>query len=275
MRSEIGQAGPLLALASHFTAYSRRGRPSGQLPRLESRFDSLEFLIRVGNNLGKWIAMYGMINQAILEFLCEEYGTERSDAVRARAACEEKNFASMQQYPDEVSYALIGAASEILGEPADVILDKVGEYWVGFALRSDYADLLWMAGRTLPEVLQNLDHLHTRIGQSFQQMEPPSFWCDDITEGSLVLHYASERAGLGPMVIGLVRGLGRMLGYETKTEPVATESEESMKFLVQFVESQEVQGFSNDRSTAPEEAGRPVKAGESIRDRGTGLHTRS
>ena len=178
-----------------------------------------------------------MINQAILEYFREQHGAETADAVRARALCEQTQFGSMTQYPDEISFALIGAAAEILGQPAAAILEDVGEYWIEFALRSDYADLLQMAGRTLPEVLQNLDHLHAILGQSFPNLKPPSFWCDEITERSLVLNYASDRAGLGPMVPGLVRGLGRMLGYKTTIEPVATESGESMEFAVQFMAS--------------------------------------
>jgi hypothetical protein len=192
-----------------------------------------------------------MINQAILEYLREQHGAETTDAVRARALCEQTQFGSMTQYPDEMSYALIGAAAEILGQPSATILEGVGEYWVEFALRSDYADLLRMAGRTLPEVLQNLDHLHARLGQSFADLNPPSFWCDEITERSLVLNYASDRAGLGPMVPGLVRGLARMLGCKTTIEPVATESGESMKFLVRILTvKSRVQRHSAAESTA-------------------------
>ena len=146
--------------------------------------------------------MYGMVNQAILEYFREEYGAEILDSVRSRAGCEGTEFASMTQYPDEVSGQLIGAAAEVLGQPAEAVLEQVGEYWVGFALRSDYGDLLRIAGSSLPEVVQNLDQLHTRVGQAFADLKPPSFWCDEVTEGSLVLHYVSERTGFEPMVVG-------------------------------------------------------------------------
>ena len=144
--------------------------------------------------------MYGMVNQAILEYICEVYGDDSRAAVLAAAGSETLQFESMTQYPDEVSYALIGAAAEFLGQPAEAILGKLGEYWVGFALRSDYGDLLRMAGQSLPEILQNLNQLHTRVGQAFADLKPPSFWCDEVTEKSLVLYYASERVGLEPIL---------------------------------------------------------------------------
>ena len=68
--------------------------------------------------------MYGMINQAILEYFRDQHGAETADEVRAHALCEQTQFGSMTQYPDEISYALIGAAAEILGQPADDLMGK-------------------------------------------------------------------------------------------------------------------------------------------------------
>jgi hypothetical protein len=39
-------------------------------------------------------------------------------------------------------------------------------------------------------------------------LRPPSFTVRDETPTSLTLHYYSERAGLAPLVVGLLRGLG-------------------------------------------------------------------
>ncbi len=178
--------------------------------------------------------MYGMVNQAILEYFHEEYGAEILDAVRTRAGFEGTEFARMTQYPDEVSVQLIVAAAETLEQPAEALLEQVGAYWVEFALRSDYGELLRLAGSTLPEIVQNLNHLHTRVGQAFADLKPPSFWSDEVTERSLVLHYASDREGLEPMVAGIVRGLGRMLDVETKVELIATEPAKPSRFLVHF-----------------------------------------
>ncbi len=93
-------------------------------------------------------------------------------------------------------------------------MEAFGEHWVLYTAREGYGELLSMGGRDLPTFLQNLDNLHTRVGLSFPELRPPSFHCSDLAPGSLRLHYYSTRAGLGPMVLGLVKGLGIMLHQE-------------------------------------------------------------
>ena len=41
---------------------------------------------------------------------------------------------------------------------------------------------------------------------------PPSFECGRKEDGTIVLRYFSERAGLSPLVIGLLRGLAQRFG---------------------------------------------------------------
>ena len=40
-------------------------------------------------------------------------------------------------------------------------------------------------------------------------LEPPSFDVETISECELRLYYSSKREGLNPMVLGLVKGLGK------------------------------------------------------------------
>ena len=154
--------------------------------------------------------MYGMVNRAIEQFIKEKHGMDTWERVASKADVQEE-FLSMEQYPDSASVNLVVGLSEVTAETPSQILADIGEYWVMFAHNSEYGDLLDMAGDTLPEVLANLDEMHMRVGQSFDELKPPSFWVSDLTEDSLILHYASERDGLAPMVVGLVRGLGQLL----------------------------------------------------------------
>lgn len=52
---------------------------------------------------------------------------------------------------------------------------------------------------------QNLDALHDHLGTLYPGMRAPSFRCTEETDGSLILHYYSERPGLEHIVIGIVR----------------------------------------------------------------------
>jgi Haem-NO-binding len=106
----------------------------------------------------------------------------------------------------------VTAASEALGLPEETILEEFGEYWTVYTAEAGYGPLLQFAGTSLFDFLQNLDNMHTRVALIFPELEPPSFWCSEITLQSLRLHYRSARPGLAPLVLGLVKGLGKRFG---------------------------------------------------------------
>ena len=70
----------------------------------------------------------------------------------------------------------------------------------------------------MAEFLANLDNLHSRVGLVCPHLRPPSFSCTDVTEDSLTLHYFTDRDGLAPMVIGLLKGVGARLGTTIAVE---------------------------------------------------------
>ena len=166
--------------------------------------------------------MYGLVNKAIEDLVCSRFGEECFETIKAKAGVDIDVFMCMEQYPDAITYQLVAAASEVLGVAGEDILRSFGEYWVLYTAQAGYGDLLKMAGRTLPEVLANLDNLHTRVALTFPHLQPPSFWCTDVQPGSLRLHYRSVREGLAPLVMGLVKGLGDKL--QTSVEIVQTAS---------------------------------------------------
>ena len=94
------------------------------------------------------------------------------------------------------------------------LLQAFGEFWILYTAREGYGELLDMSGQSFEEFLENLDNLHTRVGLSFPGLMPPSFHCEKTGENRFLLHYVSNRDGLAPMVIGLVRGLARMFEIE-------------------------------------------------------------
>lgn len=169
--------------------------------------------------------MYGMVNRAIKQYIEAHFDTATWSQVKKRAQLLEDDFIGMDQYDDSVSVNLVVALSEVENLTPANVLERIGEFWIDFAYRSDYGPLIDMAGDTLPEVLMNLDDLHVRVGESFEDLKPPSFWCTEVTDTSLVLHYSSEREGLSPMVIGLIKGLGNHLGISCAIEQIVQRSE--------------------------------------------------
>jgi hypothetical protein len=179
--------------------------------------------------------MYGMVNLAIQEFLCGHYGPDIWAATRSKSSMEFDNFLTMEQYPDQLSVDILAAASDLVAKPVSQLLEELGEYWIGFAERSGYGELMEVLGNDLFEALQNLDNLHTRVGFAFPDLLPPSFWVTDIQGDSLVLHYQSARMGLAPMVVGLVRGLGQRFNQNVRIEQIDSRGSDHHRFNVNLV----------------------------------------
>jgi hypothetical protein len=165
--------------------------------------------------------MYGLVNRALEELIRTTHGDDAWEKIKERAGVDIEVFVRMDAYPDDITYRLVGAASELLNQSPDSLLKAFGKYWTLYTGREGYGDLLDAAGNTLQEALANLDDLHVRVGLMYPELKPPSFRCTDVTAEGLVLHYYSSRAGLAPMVIGLIEGLGKRFGHTLEIAPLA------------------------------------------------------
>jgi hypothetical protein len=154
--------------------------------------------------------MYGLLNQALEDFVRTSHGDVVWKQVRDKAGIHLEMFVSMDNYPDEVTGKLVTAAAEVLGLDANRILEAFGEHWVLYTAQAGYGPMLSMFGSNLEEFLLNLDNLHSHVGLTFSELRPPSFRVERVDNGqALLLHYRSQRTGLAPMVVGLLKGLGR------------------------------------------------------------------
>lgn len=178
--------------------------------------------------------MYGLINKAVKEMVVNGHGAAMWEKIRAEADVDDV-FVSMDQYPEEVTDKLVKAASAIMGASPSDILKGFGHYWVGFASRN-YDYVLDMSGNNFLEFVKNLNNMHARIGQWMPDLKPPSFSVTDETPGAFKLHYHSTRAGLGPMVNGLLKGLGDRFNTDVTVEHVrgAAQGLDHEEFQVQY-----------------------------------------
>jgi Haem-NO-binding len=179
-----------------------------------------------------------LINKAIQELL-----TARLGEAGWRAICLKTDtdpvFVSMAKYPDEVTYKLVAAASEALDISEETILEQFGEYWTVYTAEAGYGPLLQFAGSNLFDFLQNLDNMHTRVALTFPELEPPSFWCSKIEPRSLRLHYRSTRPGLAPLVLGLIKGLGKRFGTPVTVtlDRPRSAGQDHDQFIVRYADS--------------------------------------
>ena len=143
--------------------------------------------------------MYGLINKAIHDLVTSRFGEATWAEICRKAGVTDPGFVTMVKYPDDVSYRLVGAASEILKTPPEQILEAFGEHWTVYSAAVGFGHLLDFAGSNLVDFLRNLDTMHTRVALTFPELQPPSFKVTDVTDSSLRLHYYSQRPGLAPV----------------------------------------------------------------------------
>jgi hypothetical protein len=134
---------------------------------------------------------------------------------------------TLKPYADELTFQLVAAASEILSIPSDTLLEAFGEYWILYTAERGYGEMLNLAGDSLPAFLKNLNMLHGRVSNLMPEIAPPQFECINEQGNSIDLIYRSHRIGMVPMLLGLIKGLGKRFGKEVVIQQVDNNTSES------------------------------------------------
>lgn len=172
--------------------------------------------------------MYGLVNKAIEEMVCQNHGVSTWERIKAEAGVDATGFISNEPYPDDITYGLVAAASKILGAPAEDILKAFGEHWVLHTALESYGPMMRATGTSLRDFLIALPHLHTRVELIYPNLKPPEFACHEVGDTELDLHYWTTRPpGLEPFVEGLLHGLGKMFDTPVEVELREQRSDES------------------------------------------------
>ena len=174
--------------------------------------------------------MYGLVNKAVVDLVCSKFGPETWTKIKQKADVDIDVFVGMDAYPDDITYRLVGAASEVLKIPPEAVLEAFGEYWVLYTAQEGYGPMLAAAGSTLREFLMNLDALHARVALTMKELRPPRFRVVDVDTNTMIVEYHSTRQGLAPMVIGLLRGLG--IRFETPIDITHQKRPDHDEFLI-------------------------------------------
>jgi len=163
--------------------------------------------------------MQGVIYKSIEDMVVAGHGAETWNAILKKAGVDDPAFVGMARYPDELAGRIVGAASAVLGAAPEDIMRAFGRHWTTHTAPTYYGDLMAFAGNSFVEVVKNLDQMHARISLIFPNYKPPSFKVEELGKGQLRLHYSSERAGLGPVVEGMMVGLGDRFGLDVQIKP--------------------------------------------------------
>ena len=97
-----------------------------------------------------------------------------------------------------------------VGLDQPTILEMFGEQFLQWCVEYGQSEMLRLLGRSLQDFLANLDSLHDHVSTIYPHMTAPSFCCSPGRRGDeFLLHYHSQRDGLEPLVIGLVKAVAR------------------------------------------------------------------
>ena len=181
--------------------------------------------------------MYGLVNKAVEELVISQFGEDKWYEIAEKANVE-LSLVSKETYPDDVTYDLVAAASDILEVPAVDILEAFGEHWIQYTVDEGYGLMIAMYGKSVPEFLQNMNNLHTQIRLSLPDLNPPTVTCEVKANGDLLVCYKSDRAGLAPMLAGLLKGLGKRFATPVNVEyiPPYEQNPAQEYFLVSYAE---------------------------------------
>jgi hypothetical protein len=176
--------------------------------------------------------MYGLVNKAVVDLVCSKFGEDTWTKIKQKADVDIDVFVSMDGYPDDITYRLVGAASEVLGITPEQVLEAFGEYWVLYTASEGYGPLLNASGDTLKEFLMNLDALHARVALTMPALKPPRFRLVEVDPSTMTLEYHSTRQGLAPMVVGLLKGLG--IRFKTAIEVSHQQRADHVEFTIRL-----------------------------------------
>jgi len=163
--------------------------------------------------------MYGLINQALKDMVCERPdGARLWGEICRDAGVESQDFEALEAYEDRTTEALVGATARKLGSSPEEVLYNFGFHWISYTAEHGYGEMMDMFGKDLRSCLKNLNRMHGHMGAMMPKLSPPRFIVAENSADHVTLHYFSKRAGLGSMVVGLLDGLARKYGEHISIE---------------------------------------------------------
>lgn len=170
--------------------------------------------------------MNGLVNHAIEQLVITMKGKAGWRGVCAHAGLAPDGFVSTQSYDDDITFRLVNSLSVRLGVPEEEVLEAFGEYWITYADNEGYGALMTAGGSHLREFLANLNDMHSRVEfVLFTKLRLPLFRIEDVSDTEYRLFYTSERSGLAPMVVGLVKGLARRFKQSVEVEHIHSKAD--------------------------------------------------
>eukprot|EP01088_Endostelium_zonatum_P006886 TRINITY_DN19027_c0_g1_i1.p1 TRINITY_DN19027_c0_g1~~TRINITY_DN19027_c0_g1_i1.p1 ORF type:complete len:906 (+),score=132.32 TRINITY_DN19027_c0_g1_i1:56-2773(+) len=159
--------------------------------------------------------MYGLVLSAVRDLIIKTYSLKKWKKICALGKTPEE-FQLGQTYDDKMLYDIVVNASKVLSLELNEVIESAGYWFVVFIIETKYGAMLSVLGSTLPEILTNINSLHSHLlkVEYFPDIKSPTFRTSHIESNSCRLAYTPSlktRVGLVPLVIGIIKGLSELV----------------------------------------------------------------
>ncbi|KAL1431390.1 hypothetical protein MTO96_014242 [Rhipicephalus appendiculatus] len=157
------------------------------------------------------LEVYGFIHCALEDLVTKKFGADTWKMLLEKSGItmHGASFLMHKVYTDDMTLKLVAAACEVLGLDLDTCLEAFGEHFLYFCQQHGYDHILRVLGSNMADFLTNLDNLHDHLASTYPGMRAPSFRVTPGPSGQILLHYYSDRKGLHPIVLGIVKVVGK------------------------------------------------------------------
>ncbi|XP_068122018.1 guanylate cyclase soluble subunit beta-2-like [Hyperolius riggenbachi] len=168
---------------------------------------------------------YGFINTCLKSLVIEKFGDDTWQKIKSSADVQD-TFMTYEVYDDVITLRLVKEVCNMLAVPEEEVLKLFGAYFFSFCKQSGYDRMLRTLGGNLMEFIENLDALHSFLTLSYKKMNAPSFRVERRDDGTMLLHYYSDRRGFCHIVPGIIESVTKDFFNSEVTMRIIYQTEE-------------------------------------------------
>jgi len=157
--------------------------------------------------------MKGVVVKGVQELVQAKFGTDAWERIKRLTDLKEPFFAVGEDYPDQLTMALVQGASQISGQSTDDLLLEIGRFCVSKTGRKAYPSFYSLVGDSPRDFF-----FHIERAQNFEAQNNPRakrwFRCEDTPEGGGFVIHDLSRTGLCAGFRGMISGVGLLFNVE-------------------------------------------------------------
>jgi hypothetical protein len=151
--------------------------------------------------------MHGIIFAGLKKYVVANFGNDAWNGLLKDTGIGSKIYLPTQTYPDQEIVALVTAASQKTGKPAQTLLEGFGEFIVA-DLATIYRSMIKPEWRTLDLIENTEGTMHKAVRLRDRGATPPTLVVTRTSPDEVVIVYSSARKMCG-VAKGIVKGIAR------------------------------------------------------------------